>query len=104
MVSKTKAKSTSISAGSLLKPFSIVIRNFHLTLFFVVVIAGLVGAVILINRTIADSQDEGTNYQSTINAGSIDEATLQRLQSLQPSGEPRANEPLPGGRINPFNE
>ncbi len=96
--------SKKVSADTLLKPFSVLLKNFHLTLFFVIVSAALIGAVILINKTIADSEQASADYQSSINAGSIDEPTLQRLQALQPSGAPGAAEPLPEGRINPFNE
>lgn len=96
--------SQQISASAFFKPFSKLVRNFHLTLFFVAVIAALAAAVILINRTVIDSENESTDYTSSITPGSIDEATLQRLQSLQPSSEARTPDPLPEGRINPFGE
>ena len=96
--------SRQLTAGAITKPLFNILRNFHLTLFFVLVIGALMAAVILINRTITDSENESTDYTSSITPGSIDEATLLRLQSLQQSGEPRAPDALPEGRINPLSE
>lgn len=87
--------------SSLLKPLGAFFRRFHLILFFIL-IAGLVSAAIyLINQALSGPADEA--YTSSINAGTIDRATLDRVQSLHSRNEP-ATVQLPAGRVNPFAE
>lgn len=73
-------------------------------LFFIVIVASLILAVALVNKTVNDSESESENYTSSITAGSIDDATLQRLQSLRKSSDPAPDLNFPSGRINPFAE
>lgn len=89
---------------TLSKFFINTIKRFHLTIFFVLVTSCLIGGVILINRMLTEGETEGAGYTSSISAGSIDEATLLRIQSLHPSTEPNTSLSLPSGRINPFGE
>lgn len=90
------------SQSSLTRPFSTFIRRFHLLIFFVAIVACLSVAIVLLNETLTESSDE--TYTSSINAGSIDQATLQKIQSLHPSSQPSAAPSLPPGRVNPFSE
>lgn len=78
------------------------IQRFHLILFFVFVVGCLAAAVILINKTLTDSSSQ--EYTSTIDPGTIDQATLERIQSHHPSSAPTPAEQLPEGRVNPFAE
>lgn len=87
--------------NSLMKPIGIFLRRFHFIVFFVIVVSCLSAAVVLINETLTDSSDP---YTSSINAGTIDRATLERIQSLHPSSQPDTAPELPQGRINPFSE
>lgn len=84
------------------KPLGHLLQRFHLILFFILVAGIVAAAVLLINNALTEPSQE--QYTSTINAGSIDQATLERIQSLQTSGQPPANVQLPEGRINPFAE
>ena len=77
------------------------IRKFHLLIFFVFVVIGLSVAVVLLNKTLTGSSSEG--YTTTINNGSIDEATLNRINSLHTSDQPTTPQ-FPAGRHNPFAE
>jgi len=86
-----------------LKPIKKLFKQFHLTLFFVFIVACLSGAVLLINSTLEESGTD-PNYTSSINAGTIDEATLNRLNDLHPSAQATAPAALPEGRINPVGE
>lgn len=84
------------------KPFVILFKRFHLIVFFVFIIACLSVAVILINQILTESSiDSNTPSSST---GSIDQATLERIQSLHTSDNPGPLPQPPAGRINPFNE
>jgi len=87
--------------GALPKLFLSFLKRFHLLLFFVVVVGLLGAAVLLINKTLTDSSLE--QYTSTIEAGTIDQSTLERIQSLHTSDQPTETQ-LPSGRINPFAE
>jgi len=88
--------------NTLVRPFSAFLQRFHLLLFFVFIVACLAAAVVLINKTLTETPE--APYSSPISAGSIDQATLQRIQSLHTSDQPPAAPALPPGRINPFAE
>ena len=88
--------------SSLVKPLGVFFRRFHLLLFFVLIVGCLSAVIILINKTLTESSDD--TYTSSINAGNIDEATLDRIQSLHTSDKPSPAPNLPQGRINPFAE
>ena len=91
------------SSGRITKSIEKLFKRFHLTIFFVFIVACLAGAVILINETLT-SGSQIEDYQSNINAGSIDQATLNRIQSLHRSDQATELPVLPQGRINPFSE
>lgn len=95
---KTKAPSSMTKLS-----FSSILRRFHLTIFFVLMTAAVAGAVLLINTIISDT-DSSDGYVSPISAGSIDQATLERVQSLHTSTENTPQLQLPAGRVNPFSE
>ena len=92
---------TGKSKNTLLRPLGAFFRRFHMIIFFIIVVGCLAAAVLLINDTLTGSSDE---YTSGISAGSIDKATLERLQSLHPSSQPGPAPTLPAGRTNPFAE
>ena len=88
--------------NSLVRPLTAFLQRFHLLLFFIFVVGCLSTAVVLLNKTLIESSEEpGT---SSINAGSIDQATLERIQSLHSSSEPSPAPAMPAGRVNPFSE
>jgi len=88
--------------SSLVRPIAAFIRQFHLLIFFVVIVGCLSVAVVLINKTLTESADEA--YTSSINAGTIDQSTLQKIKSLHTSSKPSPTPALPSGRVNPFSE
>lgn len=85
-----------------LEPIQKIFRRFHLTIFFVIIVASLSGAVLWLN-SILSSASTAEGYTSTIGAGSIDQATLERIKELHPSNEAQPTT-LPEGRVNPFAE
>ncbi len=97
-----KPKQQKQSSFDILKPLKKLSKRFHLTFFFVFIVACLMGAVLLINRAIQDTSDP--TYTSSINAGSIDKATLNRLDTLHTSAQGAPAPVLPAGRINPVGE
>jgi hypothetical protein len=95
-----KKKTNSID---ILKPIKRLSKRFHLILFFVFIVACLSAAVLLINNTLKESETD-PNYTSSINAGYIDQATLNRLNDLHTSTQAPPQTPLQPGRSNPVNE
>lgn len=79
------------------------LRRFHMTIFIIFIAAGLSVAVLYLNMIINDpSNAEG--YTSPIDAGSIDQTTLDRIKELHTSDEATPALTFPEGRINPFAE
>lgn len=79
------------------------LRRFHLTLFILAVLGGLVAAVLLLTNILNDAS-LGAGYQSPINAGSLDQATLDRINGLHTSEEALPPAPTSSGRVSPFSE
>ena len=92
-----------ISLDTIIKPLKQIFVRFHMTIFIVFVVAGLAAAVILLN-TLLTASSTSDGYTSPIDAGSVDQATLERIKELHSSSEMPANPALPSGRINPFGE
>lgn len=90
------------SHSTLLKPLGVFFRRFHLLIFFIVLAASVSVAIVMLNETLTDTTSG--DYTSAINAGSIDQATLERIQSLHPSSQPNPAPQAPEGRLNPFAE
>ena len=88
--------------STFVKRLSTFIQRFHLLIYFVFVASCLAIAVVMINKTLTESTAE--SYTSPINAGSIDQSTLERIQSLHQSSQQSAAPPLPAGRSNAFAE
>ncbi len=97
------AKKQGISSNILLKPIAHLIQRFHLTIFFIFIIGCLAWAVLLVNNILID-ETAGSDYTPQSNPGSIDQATLDRIQALHTSQAAGSPPSLPGGRINPFGE
>ena len=93
-----------MSLASIFKPVRILFKRFHLTLFIVFIVAALTGAVLLLNTMLTHLSDVDEGYTSSIEAGTIDQATLNRIKELHTSDEVVPANVLPTGRINPFGE
>lgn len=101
-------------ASSLLKPIGKIFKKFHLLIFFVFIIACLSLAVITTSALLTTESStstnsslisgNGTGASGSGTSGSIDRATLQRIQALKPSTEPSTYTPAQGTRNNPFAE
>jgi len=98
-----KEKQKTSSSINILKPLKMVTKRFHLIFFFVLIVACLAGAVLLINSTLKpDLLDP--SYSSSINSGIVDQATVDKLNALHTSAQGAPAPALPPGRINPVNE
>lgn len=92
-----------IRLGSLFSGLGHQLARFHMTFFIVFIAAGLSVAVLFLNNMLTETSNPG-DYTSPIDAGSIDQATLERIRELHTSDETVPAPVLPDGRINPFGE
>ncbi|HET8884054.1 MAG TPA: hypothetical protein VFM68_01130 [Candidatus Saccharimonadales bacterium] len=79
------------------------LRRYHVVLFSVIVLGGLVVAVFVLN-TIITSSAENDNYIPTENSVSFDQETIERVNQLKSRDEAQQELDLSQGRINPFVE
>jgi hypothetical protein len=92
-----------ISLRSLFKPLAKILARFHMTVFIVLIVAGLTVSVLFLNAMLTSSST-ADGYVSPTDIGSIDQSTLERIRELHTSAEPPASLDLPTGRVNPFGE
>ncbi|MDB5179684.1 MAG: hypothetical protein JWN12_316 [Candidatus Saccharibacteria bacterium] len=89
--------------SSLFKPVISLFRRYHITIFIVFVVAGLGYAVFSFTNLLGEASTD-TTYTSPISAGTIDQATLDRITALHTSDGAAPALATPPGRINPFSE
>lgn len=77
--------------------------RFHLTIFIVMLTAGLAVAVLTLNGILIRS-GEAAGYTSTLDNTSFDQTTIDRLNKLRTSSDPAIEYSLPAGRTSPFSE
>lgn len=92
-----------MTSSSLFKPIISLFRKYHLTIFIVFVVAGLGYAVFSFTNLLGETSTD-TTYTSPISAGTIDQATLNRIKALHTSDQATPAFVAPPGRINPFSE
>lgn len=80
-----------------------VFKRFHMTIFIVVIAAGLISVVLMLNSTINRSTDS-SNLSTGSDATGFDQATMDKVQKLHEINQSKSSTKLPGGRINPFVE
>lgn len=91
-----------ISLTSIKKSASAILHRYHVVLFVVTILGGLVIVVLLLNGIIAKSGQVG-EYTPT-NASSFDTQTIQRIEQLKTRSEKTDPIDLSSGRTNPFVE
>ncbi|HEY8886731.1 MAG TPA: hypothetical protein VIM31_04520 [Candidatus Microsaccharimonas sp.] len=92
-----------LTLTSLFKPVLPLFRKYHLTIFIVFIVAGLGYAVFAFTNLLGETATDNT-YTSPISAGTIDQATLNRIKALHTSDEATPALVAPTGRTNPFSE
>lgn len=92
------------SIGNSIGSFIHSLRRFHLTLFIVTIVGGLIVAILILNTILNQSSGDNGNTPGVGGAASFDQATIDRLNKLKTSTESSGNQALPSGRINPFSE
>ena len=85
------------------KPLGRAFKRYHLTPFIVLVTVGLVASVYLLTTILNDAAVDDS-YESPINAGTIDQQTLNRINALHTSDDPSPAPNPAAGRTTPFSE
>ncbi len=85
------------------QPIGTTLSKYSLTIFVVLMVAGLSTAVLLMTNALQKSSDT-TNYSPSVGSSSFDQATINRVNQLHTSSEQLPNYTVPTGRINPFTE
>lgn len=92
-----------ISFTSVKKSLGRFIGRFHVVLFVVTILGGLVIVVLLLNNIILTSTRSNDYTPETSNA-TFDQATIDRIKQLKTRDESSSQLDLSGGRSNPFVE
>lgn len=78
------------------------LHRFHVMLFVVIVLGGLIAVTLMLNNIIVRSADTSTQTNGS-GAASFDDATIKRIENLKTSGQ-GSDFTLPPGRTSPFVE
>lgn len=96
-------KNTPQKTKPALAPLTSILGRYHLTIFIVILVGGLVTAVLLLNGILQQASDT-TGYTSSLDIAPFDQATIDRVAELRASTEAPTAFTLPAGRTNPFAE
>jgi len=78
------------------------LKKHNLVIFITVISAGLVAVILVISNILIQPEQFQSANSATTNVGSFDQATINKLNTLNPSDN--NSQSLPSGRINPFAE
>jgi predicted class III extradiol MEMO1 family dioxygenase len=92
-----------LNIKSFTEPIVDIFRKYHVTIFIVVVVGGLVGAVLVLNNILQSSTDI-SGYTSTSSVTSFDQTTITRIKELHTSDDTSSVIIPSTGRISPFSE
>ena len=93
-----------LSSASLKASLAKIFRRYHLLIFTVAVLGGLIVCMLFINNIIVQSGDTSTHQPTAPSAG-FDKETMERIKALRSADEGRPDDlDLSKGRTNPFVE
>lgn len=90
-----------LSSTHLKRAFLDFISRFHVLIFAVVILGGLVACMILLNNVILQSGDAGGYTPSSTNT-SFDQQTIDRIKQLHTATDQNTDTLDLSGRISPF--
>lgn len=93
----------SLSLGSVKKFILNILHRYHVILFVIFIVGGLIIVVFILNGIILKSSNPD-GYTATSNNSTFDQATIDRIKQLRTSGENDEPLDLSKGRTNPFVE
>lgn len=91
-----------ITSASLKSTFSHILSRYHVLIFTIVVLGGLVVCMLLINEIIAQTGNSASATPAAA-ASDFDQATIDRIKQLHTADDNTQSDlDLSQGRINPF--
>lgn len=90
-----------LSLTSFKTSFSKFLARFHVIIFTIIILGGLIVAMLLINATIGQS-DTSSNYTPPSTNTNFDQQTIDRIQKLHPASDNATSTLDLSGRVNPF--
>lgn len=91
-----------ISSTNFKKTFVNILHRYHVMIFVIFVLGGLVIMVFMLNNIIVRSSNSGDYVPETSQA--FDEKTMERIEQLKTRDDPAPTLDLSRGRSNPFVE
>ena len=92
-----------ISFTKIKRGLSRFIERFHVTLFTITILGGLVVAMLFLNNVIVTSSSSG-DYTPDTHSVNFDQTTIDRIEQLKTRDEGSGQLDLSQGRTNPFVE
>lgn len=86
------------------KAITAFLHRYHVVLFAVVILGGLVFMVLSLNNIIITSSETSADYTPTGTTFSFDEKTIERIDNLKSRDQAANSLNLSNGRSNPFVE
>jgi len=94
-----------ISITASFKQFINLFARYNLVIFIVLISAGLVVSVLILNNIVSQPTNNSSNPSTNPTATStFDQSTINRLNKLETSANNTSYQTLPAGRNNPFSE
>lgn len=91
-----------LSTTGIKKSFVNILHRYHVMIFVIFVLGGLVVMVFMLNNIIVQSSNSGGYTPETTTT--FDTKTMERIEQLKTRDDPASNLDLSGGRSNPFVE
>ena len=91
-----------ISTANIKNKIAVILHRYHVMIFVIFILGGLVFVVFLLNNIIVQSGNSGGYTPETTTT--FDQKTIERIEQLKTRDEPAAELDLSGGRTNPFVE
>lgn len=93
-----------VKLSTIFEPIINVFKNYSLTIFIVVLVAGLGAAVLTLSSALQKASDTSNYTPASTGASSFDKTTIDRINQLYSSSDAPLEYTPPSGRINPFSE
>lgn len=93
-----------LSLAPLTKSLSTFMHRFHVLIFVIVALGGLIAAILVLNSIITRSSANGDGYTAAQNSATFDQATIKRIEDLKTRDQTGGQLDLSQGRTNPFVE
>ena len=93
-----------LSLAPLKKSLSAFLHRFHVLVFVIIALGGLIWAILILNSIIVQSSSDDDGYAAPASTAAFDQATIKRIEDLKTRDQASGELDLSKGRSNPFVE